>query len=361
MKYLLYTLLVFSILSCEKEEFKPEKYNLTTSGVFICNEGNYMSSNASLSYFNLADKTMNNNLFYSANGYPLGDVAQSMAIIDSIGYIVINNSGKIYAININTFKYLGVIEGLQSPRNILVINKNKAYVSSLYSKEITIIDPSALQIIGSINAGKTSEQMILWNNSVFVTNWSYNNTVQKINSETDEIVGEAVIAKQPNSLVVDHNQKLWVLCDGGYEGSSYGQDTAALCRLDAATLSLEKTIRFSKLTDSPSRLSINTSGDTLFFINGNWEMSNAEYEGVYAMSVLEESLPLKPLVAQNGKNFYGLVVDPSEGLLYVSDVVDYMQRGWIYRYRTSGIKVDSFQVGITPSYFCFKMIKNLVK
>lgn len=354
MKYLITFILLVLLISCEKDEFETKKFNLVTSGVFICNEGNYMSSNASLSYLDAESNTINNNLFFSANGYPLGDVAQSMAIIDSVGYVVINNSGKIYAININTFKYLGVIEGLQSPRNILVINKNKAYVSSLYSKEIAIIDPENLQITGSINAGKTTEQMVLWNGNVFVTNWSYNKTIQKIDPVTDEIIAEAMVAKQPNSLVVDKNNKLWVLCDGGYEGSSYGQDTAALCRLDAESLDLEKTIRFPKLSDSPSRLTINSSGDTLFFINGNWEMSNAEYEGVYVLPVMDESLLQRPLIAQNGRNFYGLAYDPAKQLLYVSDVIDYMQRGWVYRYKTSGEKIDSFQAGITPGYFCFK-------
>ncbi len=72
------------------------------------------------------------------------------------------------------------------------------------------------------------------------------------------------------------------------------------------------------------------------------------------MSVNSENLPVEAFIPQGEKLFYGLGTDPATSDIYVSDAVDYLQKGIIYRFRYDGTPIDTFKTGIIPSYFCFK-------
>lgn len=103
----------------EKEDFEIDNAGsgdeVTGKGLFITNEGNFMYGNASLSYYDPEKKHVENEVFARANAIKLGDVAQSMVIRNGIGWIVVNNSGVIYAIDINTFKEVGRIRASLRP------------------------------------------------------------------------------------------------------------------------------------------------------------------------------------------------------------------------------------------------------
>ncbi|PLX00445.1 MAG: cell surface protein [Marinilabiliales bacterium] len=330
-------------------------------GVFIVNEGNFMYSNASLSYYDIQTKTVYNNVFFAVNNLPLGDVAQSMTISDSTGYITIGNSGKIYVININDYSYKGKITGLTSPRYLSVINPSKAYITDLYAKAISVIDPVGLNKMHEIDVNSHSEyyqhsteQMVLIDNEVFVSCWSYDNKILVIDAISDQLTDSIVVSKQPNSMVVDKYNRLWVLSDGGFEGSSYGQDTASLSCIDAESHELLIELKFDQLEYSPTDLCTNGTKDSLYFILGNWGSTDIQNAGIYKMGIEEYTIPSAPLIQQGDKYFYALKIDPSSSEIYVSDAKDRLQAGTVLRYSGGGNLVDSFETGILPGDFCFK-------
>ena len=344
--------LTLLIVACEKYDTTHNTYSVS-SGVFIVCEGNYTYDNASLSFYVPGTKQVSNNVYFDANSKYLGDVAQSMIIVDTTGFIVINNSGKIAVISTKTFLNVATITGFTSPRYMQLINNGKAYVSDLYNTSITIINPQNYTVTGKIRVGKTTEQMVKYNNYVFVTNWSNQSSIQRIDCINDTLYGTLSVTFQPNSIVIDKYNKLWVLSDGGFQGES-GKQVAALTKIDAASFTIENVYSFPSLQYSPSRLNINGTLDTLYFLSGGWQASTNANNGVFQMAVTANALPGHPFIYQNTKLFYGLGVDPNSSQVYVSNALDFIQPGIIYRYSPNAVLIDSFLTNVIPAYFCFK-------
>lgn len=353
--------LFLALSACMKDELlqqtDPPQVDSNTRGLFIVCEGNFMYDNASLSYYDIDNQRVYNDVFYNSNeALPLGDVAQSMVIRDSLAYIVLNNSGKVYIISTKTFRYVGKIIGLTSPRYMHFLSDTKAYITDLYAKAITVINPQTNSIVGYIDASNTStefyqhptEQMVQYGQYVFTNCWSYDNKILVIDTEIDSVVYEIEVLKQPTALVLDKNDKLWTITDGGYESSPYGHEAPGLIRIDAATWEVEQIFRFEK-GDRPSGFCLNATGDTLYFINRHiWRMP------ITANQLPEQSFIESPYTDQHAGGYHGIAVDPLTSDLYVADAIDNVQPGIIYRYNAQGIAIDTFKVGITPGAFCFR-------
>jgi len=354
--FLFLIICVLGLFSCAKSPIDTVFFDFTgNSGVYIVNEGNFMYGNSSLSFYDPITKRVVNHVFQARNGAPLGDVAQSMIIWNNLGFIVINNSGKIYIIDSSTAEYKGQITGLSSPRYIHVINSQKAYITDLYARKITIFNPTTFEKTGIIKVGNSksefnqhsTEQMIQYKNLVFTNCWSYDNKILVIDSNTDQLVDSIEVLKQPNSMVIDRNNKIWVITDGGFEGSPYGYEQAGLLKIDAETREIERSFRFT-LGDHPLNLCINPSKDTIFFLNRH----------VWKMAVSEKRLPEKPFIASEYTSstggFYSLGIDPVSSEIYLGDAIDHRQNGMVRRYASSGKLIDEFKVGISPGDFAFK-------
>jgi hypothetical protein len=340
----IYIALMVSMLimlsSCDESELPPVT---TGKGVFILNEGNFTWNNASLSVFNADSASVQNNVFYLQNGVPLGDVAHSMTIHQNRAYLVINGSNKIYVIDSENYTFLGKISGLTSPRYIQFVDDNKAYISDLYSKEISIVNADNLEIIGTIPLNHNSEQMLLMENFLLALSWSYDSLLFKIDPETDQVVDSLVVGFQPNSMVVDKNKRVWILCDGGYLGIPGGQQNAVLACVDPFSMQIKNQLVFQDLQDSPFDLQINPAGDSLFFLN----------QGLYALSILDTELPGSAVIESGEHKFYSLGIHPQSGDLYLGDAISFVQPGWCFRYTTNFSLIDSFSVGINPGFIYF--------
>ncbi len=350
-KYLFLVLVVAAALfSCDKkDDVKPYVPPINpVQGMFVLNEGTYMYANASLSYFDMETNTVENDVFYRVNGIPLGDVAQSLTKIDDDLYIVVNNSNYIYKVDAETIEYQAKIEGFASPRYMLQIDDEKAYVSDLESPGIYVLNLNTLES-GFIETGNTTEAMVRIGNEVFVSNWSNyyiagssNNTIQVIDCENDAYVADIEVAPEPNAMVVDKNNHIWVSCSGGYEMPC----APAIICIDPATRMVIH--RFDLPEGSyPDGMTIDGEGENVYFLNGGYNSLN-----VYKMDVDNPQLADTPFIASEGRWFYNLTIHPQNGDIYITEAKP-TQNGNLLRFASDGTLVGTYEVGMFPSYMLF--------
>ena len=111
--------------------------------LLVGNEGNFTRGNASITEFLPANQTATQGVFSTANGgNGIGDVLQSIALINGDLYAVVNNSGRIAILDTATYQQTGLIsfgDGT-SPREIVAVSETKAYVTDLFADIVYVVD-----------------------------------------------------------------------------------------------------------------------------------------------------------------------------------------------------------------------------
>ncbi len=346
MKNILIISVCFLLVSCKDLPDYPMADFTFGGGVFLLNEGNFNGGNGSLSFYSYDSSKVFNDLFYSTNGRPLGDVPNSIITFSDKAYIVVNNSGKIEVIDRNSVESKATVTGLISPRNMAIINDNKAYVTSIYSDSVTIINLYTNKISGYINIKKSSEAIIIAGNTAYVSNWMDGNEVMVINTLNNEVVDSIEVGTEPESMVIDRYGKLWVLCTGGWRK----ENLAELDVINIFTNNVENRIKFPSLADSPSCLKIDSYGQTLYYLN----------KGVRKMDASSLNLPAFSIVPEEGASFYKIAINPINSDIFITDARDYMQKGYLLIYKNDGTFVSKNMADIIPGAMCFKLsINNL--
>ena len=338
---LLFTIALLAITSCDKA---PQVHELTAlpdstlGGVFIINEGNYMQGNAELGFLDLGLNQKFDNVFFQANKRKLGDVFQSINIISGNAYLVINNSSKIEIINPKTFKSIGAIIGLHSPRYIIKTNTNKAYVSDIYDNNIFVVDLSSNQILKKIPLWGWVEEMMSINGKTYATNLR-GSFINIIDENTDQIIDSIETPFAPKNILKDSSDHLWVLCgDANAKNKRH-----FIVKINLETKQIIKQFEIKTPQTNANKLRINAAGNTLFWID----------EGVFKMSINDSILPPNPIINKQQRIFYGLAIDPKYHEIMVSDAKDFNSNSDVYRYDFNGQLLGKFTGGKITSDFYF--------
>lgn len=336
------------LLSCVKD--KPNSPAAAGSGnVYVVCEGSLGNGDGSLYQYDSKQGVVSGDRYYDVNKQPLGDVFQSMERIGDELFLCINNSDRIVVVDAVTLQLRGTIS-VPKPRYILKISSTKAYVSTLFSNKVYIINPQSLQVTGSIDMPyQNTEGMMLYNNKAFICTWdTATNKLYTVDVTVDKISDSIVLAGcAPQEILMDKEYKLWLLSGNNPKGKS-----CAFSRIDPNDDRLIKSYVFPKQAD-PVRPVMNRTNDSIYFIGADFN-GGTQYNGIFRMSIYDASLPLIPFIAaKKYQYFWALGIDPATGYIYVGDPKGFIQKGTVSVYKADATLVSQFSVGVGPGHFYF--------
>jgi YVTN family beta-propeller protein len=352
-KLILSVALVILVLSNCTKSSDPVKGKYQT-GVLVANEGAFGSSNGDVTYYNGSASLLEQTIFKNINGSFPGDVLQSVSIDSDNGYLVLNGSNKIEIVDDNTFKSKNTFSNnlLIQPRYLQVIN-GKAYISvwgpydtnsSLTTSYVLVVDTKTLEVVTSIATDPGVENLLYNGKYLFAANYNFgsSSTISVIDPSTNKLVTNIELTAGPSGMVIDANNKLWVITSGT-STNFVGNNDGKLYRINPSSFAIEQTIELNAnpLTD----LGISPDKKNLYYAIGS---------SVYKIDIAAASAPGTAWSSTSLTTLYSLGVDPKTGEVYLGDALNYSSEGKVYVYNTDGTLKTSFNVGIAPGQFIFR-------
>lgn len=345
-------LLMLLFVSCKKDyNFGEvtEKEPLTlfqNEGVWVVNEGIFGQGNGELSFIDWKTKKIYNSQFFAANKIPAGDIPTSLLVDSNVLLFAINNSSKIYVLNRKNLKIQQTINNIPSPRQIIKYAESKYVVSSFNTDSLFFINLGLNNYtVNSMFLGKSSENLLFHNNRIYLTNWSsfggnwQNSSIMKINPFEKKIDSILIVGKEPNSMVLDKNLDLWVLCSGGF----LNEEFPSLHKIDLNDFEIQQTYFFNSKTESPISLSSNKNRDTIYFIN----------EDIYAMSINSSTLPTVSYINSSLENFYYINASIFQDYILVTNARNFQTSGEVLIFNKNPIIIKRLETNINPSFLSF--------
>jgi hypothetical protein len=341
------TSLLMASCSSDDDQSNPISGDFA-KGVFILNEGNMGSANASVSFLG-EDGILQNDIFQAVNGQLLGDTAQSIYVEDDKAYIVLSGSGTIEVVNANTFEKLGTVStGLASPR-YMVIENGKGFVSNWGNPAdsnddfIAVVNLNSYTVEATIPVAEGPERMEETNGKIYVAHaggWGTGNTISVINVANNTVSSTITVGDIPTSLE-EENGKIYVLC-GGKPAWTMDETLGGLYVINSTSHVVENVLNFAA-GEHPSNLV--EENDQLFYTLD---------DKVFKANLNLTSLPTSPLFSLSDQGIFGAYgFDVNDGKIYVGDAMDYTSNGKVHVYSTTGNFIGSHTVGKLPNGFAF--------
>ena len=348
MKYYLLLLGFVLLNSCIQDPDPAKKENKAgLRGAFIVNEGNFGKSNASLSFYDFENHSMQNNIFKNANGRDLGDQAQSMTIIDTLGLIVVSGSAKIEVISINSWKSITTINmpSGDSPRNIAYGGNGKIYVTDLWGGKVTIIDLATFARETMVLVGPNPDEILVYKNKAYVANggFGFNNTVSVLDLEQGKVTKTITVGDYPSYLQLDRYDRISVLCQGRWpawnDTTDKGTD-GGIYNIQPHSDEVEDSLRISGNVFEYG----NDGYNSAYFIKGRMVGNIAVY-AVNKNEMLSDTL--------FSGYYYAVEADPVTGSVFALDAKDFAQNGSLKIFDDSGTLLETHETGIIPGAVTF--------
>jgi YVTN family beta-propeller protein len=311
-------------------------------GVYIVNQGNFGRANSSLSYYDLVSFHLYNDVFTAVNGKNLGDVAQSMTIRGSSGYIVVNNSQKIEIIDLSTNLNTGTIPtGTgSSPGQMAFVNDTVALVTDLYANQLIVVNITARRVTGTIPVGDNPAGIAVTQGKAYVSNSGFGSgrTVSVVSAGSLSVTGTIPVGDNPNGVEITTSGAVYVVCTGSYNFTDPAKDTPAhIAVVDPASDTVTDSIFIGE-----HAMDIGIGSDGTGYIPSTTKVLIVDTRAHRVTGVFKLG------------SYDAVGVDLSSGDVYLADPKNFVQPGTVSVFAPNGQIRVQFDAGIIPGAFAFK-------
>ncbi len=289
--------------------------------------------------------------YRSANGQQLGDIFQSITRIGPDWALCVNNSDKVILVDGKTFQFK-TSATIPKPRYLLPVAPDKAYVSTLFSNKIYVLNTASFTVLKTIDLpAQNPEGMLLHNGQVLVACWDTAcSQLYQIDPTEDRVVAQKLLpARAPQEILKDAGGKLWVLSGNDPKGVP-----SAFTVLNPDNFSVEKRFSFAAGKEVLKPV-FNAAADTLYWLSIDYYNTGPGQSGVFRMPVSATALPAGAFVSSgNLQYFWGLGIQPATGNIFVADPKGFTQRGEVLVYSSAGGLLRRYPAGVGPGRFYFE-------
>ena len=311
-------------------------------GVYVVNQGNFGRANSSLSYYDLVSFHVYNDVFTAVNGKNLGDVAQTMSIRGSSGYVVVNNSQKIEIIDLATNLSTGTISTGpgSSPGQMAFVNDTLALVTDLYANALLVVNVAGRRVTGAVPVGANPAGIAIAGGKAYISNSGFGSgrTVSVVSLQSLSVLRTLTVGDYPGGVEVTPSGAVYVVCAGSYDFTNPANDTPARIMV------------------------IDTSSDTVtdsIFIGGHATDIGIGIDGIGYVPSTTEVLRVDTRVHRvtgvfKEGAYFAVGVEAASGDVYLADPKNYIQPGTVSVFAPNGQLRTQFDVGLIPGAFAFK-------
>ena len=364
-------LALMALYSCQQDEYildsevdeitTPEKTEV--AGFYLLNEGNMGSNTATIDYMDFTKGLYNRNIYATANPTmvkELGDVGNDIKVYGNKLYAVINVSNFIEVMDVKTAKHIATIP-LENGRYINFAN-GKAYATS-YAGPVTIdpkaplgkvveIDTLTLKITREVPVGYQPEELEIVNNNLYVANSggyrvpNYDKTVSVIDLKTFKETEKVDVEVNLHRIKKDSDGDLYVTSRGDYYSIP-----SNLYVIDSKTHKIKK-----KFNLPVSNFTI--VDNKLYYYSNEFNYTTFEYTKSYGIidtkteEIISTNLVNDPII-KDIETPYGIAVNPVTKDLYITDVGNYVSKGYVYCFDKNGAFKWKTETGNIPAHFTF--------
>lgn len=268
--------------------------------LYIVNEGGFGKGNASIDVWNFTD--------------PVSSVGTSLTVTGSIQFAV------------------GT-----APARIMKTGDNEAMITSLYTKEVDVIDTKADTVKTRITLpGKTRGIAVLGGDAYVATD-TVTNGVFVINTVTKAVTSVANISESPYDIIADSARNAVILFGQGNYNTGVHPD---IVWLDASTKTVLKKIDLGFDYYGSLYASFMGKNNTLYVCLG---------DRVVTIDLVSRTIANNSFIK---KSYYSGIYDSKRDELIFGDAKDFLNNGAVEVYdATTGTLKKTFPAGVIPGHF----------